>query len=1280
MEFNTIVAVTDEDRESFQDLMQTKNNHPISKRMLESVRLILKPKDTSSSKLVNIGSANNKEYGYLDNTVTTSRYPNPIMFIIRFIFESLQKFANTYFLVVSIMQSIPAISISNGIPLSAFPLAVVLTFEAIINAIEDIQRHRDDALANSSACRIVVKGETFDKKWSDIRVGDILKIRNREPIPCDCLILASSDYPPQGVCYVETKSLDGETNLKLKQALIETVNAIEDHSMARMKVQGLTKEQAMDAAVSSFSGQVLCETPNAHLDSFHGTCHFQFVRGDGSSQRLSSLPISIKNILLRGCVLRSTDYVYALVLNTGHDTKVLQSMVAVKSKMSSLDRTINRMLLGFLLLIIILCLLGAGLAANWTNNDPWSRVFLKTGHFTIGDYFLSACTFFLLIDNMIPISLYVSMKILRLCESILIWWDIGMINKGEDPVSGEAFEHRAIVRNLDLCDTIGQISYIFSDKTGTLTNNVMEFRKMSILGKAYGQGTTVIGVAALEREGKFTEAKMAQNFLTSIESAPHPKFMNFVEDGFGIQLTKNAIPGGKEFFLALSLCHEVLIENIRDDHGIATGKTRLSASSPDDQALVVAASEMGFQFLGRGEGGRTIIIKEALPSEYILDRHSYEVSMKKESSVENVQVGIIQTFDLLETLEFTSDRKRASVIVRDRKTNGIMLYCKGADSEIFKRLSPRSRNSTIAHSTTQHLVKFADDGLRTLTVAFKQISESEFSDWQTRYKIVLSNHVEQEKRKNKEENLIDQLMSEIENNLELLGATAIEDKLQEEVPETIKSLSLAGIKIWILTGDKQETAINIAWACQLIDQSMEIIVINGDNAKSQDELIELLERSKADFEKIPEKMYSLVIDGSILQIILQEEKKARCEQLFVELSLKCKAVVCCRVSPKQKAEVVKLVRRHLRNERLLAVGDGANDVGMIQSADVGIGISGLEGMQAVNAADFALGRFKFLKRLLLLHGRNNYRRTSKLVILILYKNIIMIVAQMLWSEANGYSGQNLYLNMAVEFYNLVFTNSILFTVLFDKDLPDRYLMQFPQLYELGMDFQLLNFKVFWGYVFNGWYHAILAYVLIYYCFRIPAEEDLWVMGCLLFTVVCIVANIKVAMETGSWTIFSAFCFVIIFFSWPIFALIFQSSLFISVLMFWQFYDVFSFTFSLLESWAALLLIVVTLLLRDFAWKAYSRERFPELRHVLGEHAKLSGLPFNFVGPVQDLSVSDFESEDLEPIRTGDSDIEVKSRNQEGQVQSQIDVEFVKPQATSSIEFSVKKKDEIDAFI
>ncbi|OMO55008.1 hypothetical protein COLO4_36244 [Corchorus olitorius] len=359
-----------------------------------------------------------------------------------------------------------------------------------------------------------------------------------------------------------------------------------------------------------------------------------------------------------------------------------------------------------------------------------------------------------------------------------------------------------------------RVEYIFSDKTGTLTRNLMEFFKCSIGGETYGTGMTEIERGVAERKGiKVQEASMST-------SSVKEKGFNFDDARLMRGAWRNeANPDAcKEFFRCLAICHTVLPEGDESPE-----KIKYQAASPDEAALVLAAKNFGFFFY--------------------------------------------------------STRKRQSVVCR-YPGGRLVLYCKGADTVIFERLA--SGNDDLKKVTREHLEQYGSAGLRTLCLAYRDLAPDMYESWNEKFIQAKSSLRDREKK-------LDEVAELIEKDLILIGATAIEDKLQEGVPNCIETLSRAGIKIWVLTGDKMETAINIAY------------------------------------------------------------------------------VVCCRVSPLQKAQVTSLVKKGAR-KITLSIGDGANDVSMIQAAHIGVGISGLEGMQAVMASDFAIAQFRFLKDLLLVHG------------------------------------------------------------------------------------------------------------------------------------------------------------------------------------------------------------------------------------------------------------------------------------------------------------------------
>lgn len=403
------------------------------------------------------------------------------------------------------------------------------------------------------------------------------------------------------------------------------------------------------------------------------------------------------------------------------------------------------------------------------------------------------------------------------------------------------------------------------------------------------------------------------------------------------------------------------------------------AESPDEAALVNAAKNAGFAFVDRKGNQLTVDI---LGEEY--------------------------TFELLHVLDFTSDRKRMSVIVRrPAPWHDLVLYCKGADNVIAQRLSQVEPD--LIAKTHEHVDLFSENGLRTLMLSYRILSEQEYEGWKKEMdeaSTAIEDRVERTAR----------VQEKIEVDLRLLGATGIEDKLQEGVPDCIEDLRKAGIKIWVLTGDKLETAINIGYASCLLDGEMQLWVVRGQDrpeevARNFEEISQKLDKIEQDVE------HALVIEGSALVHVFDSSEV---QQKMLEIAMRCKSVICCRVSPLQKAQVVELVRRS-HDVVTLAVGDGANDVSMIQVANVGVGISGQEGVQAAMAADYAICQFRFLHKLLLVQGHWSYVRISEMILNFFFKNVFWVFPSLWYQIYSGWSGNIFYDYSFLQLYNIIFT-------------------------------------------------------------------------------------------------------------------------------------------------------------------------------------------------------------------------------------------------------------------
>ena len=413
------------------------------------------------------------------------------------------------------------------------------------------------------------------------------------------------------------------------------------------------------------------------------------------------------------------------------------------------------------------------------------------------------------------------------------------------------------------------------------------------------------------------------------------------------------------------------------------------AESPDEAALVNAAKNAGFAFVKR-KGN--ILTADVLGKEY--------------------------DFELLSVLDFNSDRKRMSVILkRPEPWNDIVLYCKGADNVITERLD-KNQDKEILEQTSKDVDAFSENGLRTLMLSYRILDNSEYESWKKELDKASTTS------ENRAEKIAD-IQEEIEVDLKLLGATGIEDKLQEGVPQTIEALRRAGIKVWVLTGDKLETAINIGYASNLLDGEMKLWTVRGHD--DSDKVLQSLKDTSSELDDIqrkqnehsdePVRENALVIEGSALTHIFETSES---KEEFLNIAIRCKSVVCCRVSPLQKALVVQLVRKY-HNVVTLAVGDGANDVSMIQTANVGVGIAGQEGMQASMAADYAIGQFRFLHKLLLVQGHWSYARVGEMILTFFFKNVFWVFPALWYQIYSAWSGNIFYDYSFLQLYNIIFT-------------------------------------------------------------------------------------------------------------------------------------------------------------------------------------------------------------------------------------------------------------------
>ncbi|XP_062138731.1 phospholipid-transporting ATPase ID isoform X6 [Drosophila sulfurigaster albostrigata] len=1071
----------------------------------------------------------NSQFKYHNNYIKTSKY-SLLTFLPFNLLEQFQRLANFYFLCLLVLQLIPAISSLTPVT-TAIPLIGVLTLTAVKDAYDDIQRHLSDSQVNNRKSKTLRNGKLIEAKWSEVQVGDVIRLDNNQFVAADILLLTTSE--PNGLCFIETAELDGETNLKAKQCLMETTELGDQHDL-----------------LWNFNGEIICERPNNLLNKFEGTLIWK-------NQRFA---LDNDKILLRGCVLRNTQWCYGLVVFAGVDTKLMQNSGKTQFKSTGVDRLLNFIIIGIVLFLVSICALFAIGCAVWEGLIgqhfqlylPWEHIIpqemVASGATVIG--LLVFFSYAIVLNTVVPISLYVSVEVIRFVQSFLINWD-------EEMYYARTHTY-AKARTTTLNEELGQIQYIFSDKTGTLTQNIMTFNKCSINGRTYGD---VIDL----RTGELIDIN---DIVEPIDFSANPHHETDFRwyDRTLLDAVRSDEEHAHNFFRLLALCHTVMAETV-------DGRLEYQAQSPDEAALVSAARNFGFVFRTRTPNSITIEV-----------------------------MGRLEEYELLHILDFNNVRKRMSVILR--RGNSVVLYCKGADNVIYDRL--HGGQEDLKARTQDHLNKFAGEGLRTLVLAERRLTEEYYNDWRVR-------QTEAALSMDSREQKLNAMYEEIESDMQLVGVTAIEDKLQDGVPKSIANLQNAGIKIWVLTGDKQETAINIGYSCQLLtDELVDVFIVDGSSVEEVEKQLRQFKESIKIFDRfrpggteamnqlhsessmdpmnvtmtqtsafmqdtngspIPQPPpaisvvtfrwdakikdnkggpdsaecndlfgdaeksddgrrtapsivvdettgFALVVNGHSLVHCLSPELESK----FLDIASQCKAVICCRVTPLQKALVVELIKR-AKNAVTLAIGDGANDVSMIKAAHIGVGISGQEGLQAVLSSDYAIAQFCYLERLLLVHGRWSYYRMCKFLRYFFYKNFAFTLCHCWYSLFCGFSAQTVFDPMFISVYNLFYTSlPVLALGVFEQDVSDKNSVEYPRLYTPGLKSELFNIREFIYSVLHGAFTSLILFLIPYGVYKDGVSHNGYILsdhmtlGAVVATILIVDNTAQIALYTSYWTI------------------------------------------------------------------------------------------------------------------------------------------------------------------
>eukprot|EP00158_Paraphelidium_tribonemae_P008292 Partr_v1_DN28543_c0_g2_i7_m72678 putative ATPase class II type len=907
---------------------------------------------------------------------------------------------------VAMSQLIPPLQIGYLFTYFA-PLAFVLLVTISKEASDDYQRFKRDQEANAQLYQKLTPLGPVVIPSSKIKIGDLILVHKDQRVPADMVLMRTTEKT--GACFIRTDQLDGETDWKLRLAVSSTQSLPHDGNMFDL------------------NGVLYADSPHKDIYTFVGRFR-RYVPGMSSLDQTE--PLTVENTLWSNTIVASGTAL-GLVIYTGSETKAVMNTSHPSTKVGLFEMELNR--LSKILCVVLLSLAFSLIALNQFN----------------GLWYIYLIRFLIIFSSIIPISLRVNLDIGKTVYAFQIMRD----RKIPD----------TIVRTSTIPEELGRIEYLLSDKTGTLTKNDMELKKLHVGTMCYGLES--VGEITHYLEDTLINQRDVDAGTSRLPNASVavPKFSRARD--ISSRLT--------EIVQALALCHNVTPVFEADNNSTFSisgsnfeyarrGRVQYQASSPDEVAIVKWTELVGLILVSRDM-----------------------TSMKLKFLNTDSSNSMLLDYDILHVFPFTSETKRMGIIVRERHTNELVFYMKGADVVMAKIVQ---YNDWL----DEECGNMAREGLRTLVIARKRLSEELYADFDDAYRRAKLDVVDRNASTQR-------VMTEyLEKDLELLGLTGVEDKLQDDVKSTLETLRNAGIRIWMLTGDKIETATNIAISSKLVARNQAIYQIQKLSTimQAEDELDRLNNEPDC----------CLVIDGASLQLYLDHLAVE-----FMQATVRLPAVVCCRCSPTQKAMTATLIKTYTKR-RVCCIGDGGNDVSMIQAADVGVGIVGKEGKQASLAADFSVTQFSFLTRLLLWHGRNSYKRSAKLSQFVMHRGLIISVIQAVFSAIFYFVPIALYQGLVLVGYSTIYTMAPVFSLVLDIDVSDDTALLYPELYKDLVKGRSLNLRTFFTMVLTSVYQGSVIMMLAIWLF----EDDFLHIVSISFTALIFNELLMVAYEITTW--------------------------------------------------------------------------------------------------------------------------------------------------------------------
>ncbi|KAH8581608.1 phospholipid-translocating P-type ATPase [Cryptosporidium sp. chipmunk genotype I] len=1195
--------------------------------------LLLKPSLSYSERNIHI-SGRTLPSKFVPNIVCNQKY-SIVTFVPKVLFDQFSNFFNFFYLIVALLQLVP--ELRTG-PLFTYiaPLLLVISITIGKEAIDDIKRYKRDKEFNNKKYRKINKNGVQEIRSSDIKVGDLIEINANDRVPADILFLRTND--PTGTVFVRTDQLDGETDWKVKRALgitqhLETLDDIFNLDIIA-NIEGPKKDiyifngtiQYYEPTLSSSftsdgnGSSVNSQISIGHLNTKNLEKNIFESRANATIQPIVE-SLMLDNTIWANSVL-TCGKAYGLVIYTGIESRSLMNTCtkSLRTKVGLLDTQVNTLSKILFVLLFI---------------TSFVLVFCK-GFDTL--WYVSFARFMLLLSSIIPISLRVNLEMAKIVFSSQINNDKNM---------------KSVTVRSSIPEELGRVDYLLTDKTGTLTQNYMIVQTLHIGHAIFHQENFSDIVDALQyvHKGRVNIEREERVIIDPMDNTPT---LPIISSDPAIWNNSTNILHLQNFMLGIALCHNIFprssidaklsngvrnnsTEDILDNNNLGSDECMVDlnqkhivyqSSSPDEIALINFAASLGLRLVSRSNENMDLDLEEL----YLGDSPTNLIGnglYKHEKNLQNFAVRL--SFRILACFPFCSSSKRMGILLEFK--GRYVYFCKGAESVMIELLRQKGSGWLMEECTN-----LARLGLRTLVFSYKVISKEEYEVFNSVYSFPCTSLLQRDKNLNSSRKIL-------ENNMELLGLTGVEDKLQIDVPLTLEAFRYAGIKIWLLTGDKLETALCIAISAGLKPKHLNFYILESKSSKHNVNITEKLlqvEDLKYQLQRyINESANSnvLVVEGSTLSLCIKY-----CPFLLIHAASLSPAVVWCRCSPSQKKDLVLLLKEYhlkylklceantffsldeldsLRNRNLInrknngetgdrtnpkigsvkrricetrndydinskknlntfgfdelssksfgtnnflklaesegniewhgesgtidnyskqntlsfvqtesekiynltnvsgsaracricAVGDGGNDVGMIQAADIGIGIVGKEGQQAANAADISIHEFADLRPLFLWHGRHAYQNSAKLAHFVIHRGLIIAFMQCVFSALFYFIPVALFQGWLAVGYATYYTMAPVFSLVFDVDVNRSTALLYPELYQHLKAGRVMSTKTFFCWVWKSLYQGTVIMLGAFVLFK---DNILMNLVAITFTSLILSEILNVVTEIHHW--------------------------------------------------------------------------------------------------------------------------------------------------------------------